>query len=128
MKIGCNYWASHAGTNMWNTWDEEIVRQDFKRMAEIGCNLVRVFPNWKDFQPIELLYEWKGIRKHIRFRGGPLPDTPCGRAGVDEEMIRRFRVLTEIAAENKIDLIVGIVTGWMSGRLFMPPFLMRSLL
>lgn len=123
MKIGCNYWASHAGTNMWNTWDEKIVRQDFKHLAEVGCNLVRVFPNWKDFQPIELLYGWHGATKRIRFRGGPLPDTPCGRAGVDEEMIRRFRVLTEIAAENKIDLIVGIVTGWMSGTLFFPPAL-----
>ena len=123
MKIGCNYWASHAGTSMWSQWDEKVVREDFRLLAETGCNMVRVFPNWKDFQPIEILYGWAGVVNRIRFRGGPLPDTPCGRAGVDEEMIRHFRTLAEIAAENQIDLIVGIVTGWMSGTLFVPPAL-----
>ena len=23
--VGCNYWASHAGTNMWRNWDEASV-------------------------------------------------------------------------------------------------------
>ena len=50
MQIGCNYWASHAGTRMWELWDEDIVRADLKRLAEIGCELIRVFPNWRDFQ------------------------------------------------------------------------------
>jgi endo-1,4-beta-mannosidase len=26
--IGVNYWASHAGTNMWRDWNEEVVRAD----------------------------------------------------------------------------------------------------
>ena len=56
MKIGCNYWASHAGTSMWSQWDEKVVREDFRLLAETGCNMVRVFPNWKDFRPIEILY------------------------------------------------------------------------
>ena len=108
---------------MWNKWDEKIVRQDFKHLADIGCNMLRVFPNWRDFQPIEILYGWTRMRNRIRFRGEPLPDTPCGRAGVDEEMIRRFRVMAGIAEENGIELIVSIVTGWMSGTLFEPPAL-----
>ena len=34
--VGCNYWASHAGTYMWRNWRPEIVRQDFEMMAKAG--------------------------------------------------------------------------------------------
>ena len=27
--VGCNYWASHAGTNMWRDWSAESVEADF---------------------------------------------------------------------------------------------------
>jgi endo-1,4-beta-mannosidase len=37
MQIGCNYWASHAGTRMWVQWDENVVREDFKRLVDIGA-------------------------------------------------------------------------------------------
>lgn len=44
-------------TAMWNRRNQQAVREeDFRRMAETGCNIVRVFPNWKDFRPIEILY------------------------------------------------------------------------
>ena len=45
MQIGCNYWASHAGTRMWELWDEKVVESDFRKLAAIGCRLIRVFPN-----------------------------------------------------------------------------------
>lgn len=123
MKIGCNYWASHAGTRMWELWDEDVVRGDFKRLAELGCGLVRVFPNWRDFQPVEAVAGFRGSVRSLQMRGHALPDTPCGHAGVDEEMLRRFRRLAEIAEENRIELVVALVTGWMSGCLFLPPAL-----
>ena len=123
MKIGCNYWASHAGTRMWELWDEDVVRKDLKRLRELGCELLRVFPNWRDFQPIEQIAGFRGRVRAIAMHGLDLPDTPCGRAGVDEIMIRRFRTLAEIAEENHLELVVGIVTGWMSGTLFLPPAL-----
>ena len=25
---GCNYWASHAGTNMWHDWQPDVVESD----------------------------------------------------------------------------------------------------
>lgn len=123
MKIGCNYWASHAGTRMWELWDENVVRQDLKLLAENGCELLRVFPNWRDFQPIEVRQSCGGHIKDIYLHGKPRPDTFCGRAGVDEEMIRRFRRLAEIAHEYKLSLRVAIVTGWMSGSIYCPPAL-----
>lgn len=27
-SIGCNYWASHAGTAMWRDWRPDVVRRD----------------------------------------------------------------------------------------------------
>ena len=52
--IGCNYWASHAGTNMWRDWDEKEVEADFKRYTDNGLRLLRIFPLWPDFQPMDL--------------------------------------------------------------------------
>ena len=66
MKIGCNYWASHAGTRMWELWDEEIVRKDLKLLAESGCEMLRVFPNWELFQPIEISHAGGGTTETSR--------------------------------------------------------------
>lgn len=121
MKIGCNYWASHAGTKMWEMWDENIVRNDFKLMADAGMELVRVFPLWPDFQPLSLVSGWSGHKIELLLNNQPLPNTPCGRAGVDEVQLDRFATLCDIAEENNLKLIVGLVTGWMSGVLYMPP-------
>ena len=41
-------------------------------------------------------------------------------AGVDDEMVDRFRFLCDVAEKNDVKLIVGLITGWMSGRQFVP--------
>ena len=33
--IGCNYWSSDAGTDMWANWDENAVRGDLKILSEL---------------------------------------------------------------------------------------------
>jgi len=119
--VGCNYWASHAGTAMWRDWNEEIVREDFKKMAAIGLQLIRVFPLWPDFQPLQLLRGDHGCEKELRLGEQPLSHDDAGRAGVDPVMIERFRIMADIAAAAGLKLSVGLVTGWMSGRLFVPP-------
>ena len=43
--IGCNYWASNAGTEMWRNWDESAVREDLRVLSENGIEYMRVFPN-----------------------------------------------------------------------------------
>ena len=121
MKIGCNYWASNAGTRMWKDWDEQTVRDDFRRMAEAGMQVVRDFPNWQDFQPLEMVRKWANLDAELLLHGRPLPDTPCGRDGIDENQLQRLRLLCDIAHENGLQLIVGLVTGWMSGVMFLPP-------
>ncbi|MBQ6471359.1 MAG: hypothetical protein IJJ33_05205 [Victivallales bacterium] len=126
MKIGCNYWASHAGTRMWELWDETVVKEDLRLLAAYGCEMLRVFPIWKVFQPIEICHTAGGWIKDVYMHGKPLPDTFCGQAGVDEEMIRRFRRFAEIAQECHLKLRVGVVTGWMSGSFYCPPALEKT--
>jgi len=119
---GCNYWASHAGTEMWKDWREDVVRKDLKALSEAGLSVLRVFPLWRDFQPLELQRTFHSLPREIRMSGGaPLPETERGRAGVSEEAMARFKAFSEMAAENGMKLIVSLVTGWMSGRLFAPP-------
>ncbi len=120
--LGCDYWASHAGTEMWRDWNEEVVRADFKQLSDAGMTALRVFPNWRDFQPLRLLNTFMGFERELRFdERTPLPETWPGREGVSELMLERFRRLCEIAEENGLKLIVAIVTGWMSGSIFTPP-------
>lgn len=118
---GCNYWASHAGIFMWSDWRPEIVKADFEQMNEYGLKAVRLFPLWNDFQPITNHLSCAGAHVECRMGEEPLPDTPAGRAGISEEMMKRFKFVADQAAENNIKLLVGLLTGWMSGRLFAPP-------
>jgi hypothetical protein len=119
--VGCNYWASHAGTAMWKDWNADTVDKDFEALAKEGLRVLRVFPLWPDFQPIHALYKVGGILREYRFGDMPLPDDEYGRAGISREMMGRFEVLTALADKYGLKLIPGLITGWMSGRLFVPP-------
>jgi hypothetical protein len=118
--LGCNYWASHAGTDMWRNWQPTVIDADLKQLSEAGMHVIRVFPVWPDFQPIVQFYTAEGILKEIRFKDGPLPGIGPGKNGVSVEMLARFREFADMAKKHNIKLIVGLVTGWMSGKLFIP--------
>ncbi|MFD2610889.1 glycoside hydrolase 5 family protein [Paenibacillus gansuensis] len=121
--VGCNYWASHAGTRMWSDWNPAQVETDLQRLSEAGIDVLRVFPLWPDFQPIESLYSGRGKHRGYRFGEERLPDDEAGRAGMSQVMMERFKQFTMIAEKYSLKIIVGLITGWMSGRLFVPPAL-----
>jgi len=121
--VGCNYWASHAGTNMWRDWRPEVVEADLKQISESGMQVIRVFPLWPDFQPIYQFYSSEGSLKEIRFKDGPLPGSGPGKDGVSEEALAHFKQFADLAQKYNVKLVVGLVTGWMSGQLFVPPAL-----
>jgi hypothetical protein len=121
--VGCNYWASHAGTNMWRDWRPEVVEADLKQISEAGMQVIRVFPLWPDFQPIYQYYSGEGSLKEVRFKDGPLPGTGPGKDGVSEEALAHFKQFADLAQKYNVKLVVGLVTGWMSGQLFVPPAL-----
>ena len=126
--LGANYWASHAATEMWRKWDAKVVDEDLRVLAESGMRLLRVFPNWADFQPIHACYlsagRWNEVYETRMFDSEEaLPDTPCGRAGVDERMVERFEEFCDIAERRGIRLIVPLLTGQMTFRNYIPPAL-----
>ena len=55
----------------------------------------------------------------------PLPDTPCGRAGVDERMVVRFEQFCDLAEKYGFRLIVPLLTGQMTFRNYIPPALVH---
>lgn len=118
--LGCNYWASNAGTEMWREWNEDAVRADFEILYANGVRCLRVFPNWRDFQPVCPLYDIVGRIREYRQNEHDLPQNPYY---LDETMLGRFERFCDIAEEYGMKLIVGLLTGWMSGRLFIPPAL-----
>lgn len=120
-SVGCNYWASHAGMLMWRDWRPEVVEEDLRQLGKAGLEVLRVFPLWPDFQPLTRTLSGGGGTLDLRFGEEPLPDTPAGQAGVDETMLERFQFLADCAQRNGLKLLIGLITGWMSGRLFVPP-------
>ncbi|MBQ7599445.1 MAG: beta-mannanase [Clostridia bacterium] len=116
--VGVNYWASHAGMFMWRNWNSEIVEKDFKLLSENGIEVLRVFPLWPDFQPLRLHVSSSG--SEYRFGEDPMPFTEAGACGVDEKMADRFEIMCDLAEKYNMKLVVGLITGWMSGRVFLP--------
>lgn len=120
--LGCNYWDSKSGTDMWKNWNEETVKGDLAVLKECGVSHLRVFPNWREFQPIRKLYGWTNNFKEYAFGENEEYMSPESN-GIDPIMIARFRRFAEIAADFGMELSVSILTGWMSGRMFTPPAL-----
>lgn len=120
--LGCNYWDSANGTDMWRKFNPDVIREDMRAMKEWGVTVLRVFPNWRDFQPVYKTYSWRGGFREYVFGLEERPLEPH-EDGIDPKQIENFRTMAKIAAEYGIFLVVGIVTGWMSGRLFVPPAL-----
>lgn len=113
--LGCNYWASHAGIEMWKEWDEAQVEQDLSTLSQYGMDTLRVFPLWRDFQPIMPVIS--PLRTEYMLEGCREPENPWF---LDEVMMDRFARFCDLAGRYGFRLIVGLITGWMSGRLFVP--------
>ncbi len=119
-SIGVNYWDSVSGTDMWVKFDESVVDADLAALSGCGVDTLRIFPNWRDFQPVMKEYAWRGNFMEYRLTGDRFPENEFY---LDPVMIGRFLTVCDLAAKYDMKLIVGVVTGWMSGRLFVPPAL-----
>lgn len=123
--IGCNYWASNAGCYMWKRFDEDVVRKDLKYLASYGVNCIRVFPSWDDFQPImenriphSPYYDKFSFK--IRVDDRIMIDEPFPQSGLSLQKLNEFKKMLDIAKEYGMKVIVAFITGWMSGRRFVP--------
>ncbi|MBQ4137180.1 MAG: cellulase family glycosylhydrolase [Clostridia bacterium] len=123
--IGANYWASNAGMYMWSKWDEKCVKRDLDLLCKADIKVLRIFPLWSDFQPIENYMECRSVTRRIAFDATSANDSPEALAGIDPVMVERFDRFLTLCEERGIDVIVGLLTGWMSGRMFIPRALER---
>lgn len=115
--LGCNYWASNAGADMWRHFDADVIKEDLRVLSENGVTHMRVFPNWRDFQPVMPLFQGRGVLNDYCLEGDIPTDNPYY---LDSKMMERFAWFLDTCKEYNIKLIVGLITGWMSGRLYVP--------
>lgn len=118
--VGVNYWASNAGIQMWNRWDEECVKRDLDLLVEANIKVIRMFPLWSDFQPIENYRRAKCEIRAISRDAVRAVETPEDLAGIDPVMADRLEVFLRLCYQRGIKVILGLITGWMSGRMYIP--------
>ncbi|MBR6374561.1 MAG: hypothetical protein IKS20_15410, partial [Victivallales bacterium] len=109
---------------MWRDWRGDVVEQDFARLADMGITLLRVFPLWPDFQPVTRLNGCFGDAVEYADACGNRLELPCD-TGLDYLMLEHFIEMADCAERHGLKLVVALLTGWMSGRLFVPPVLER---
>ena len=117
--LGCNFWASNAGTEMWQNFEPDTIKKDISVLAQHGIKYLRVFPVWRDFQPVTALLGPQGRVSEYAQNG----KEPENKYYLDEKMLSRFSEFLDICDSFKIKVLVGLITGWMSGALFIPPAL-----
>ena len=115
--LGCNYWASNAGADMWRNFDVAAVEKDLKTLSENGVRYIRIFPNWRDFQPVMPLFGGRGNLYSYCLEGEKKAENPYY---LDEKMLDNLEVFLSVCERYDVKVIIGLITGWMSGRLYIP--------
>ena len=116
--IGCNYWASNAGAYTWRFFDRAVVKKDLDLLQAHGVDTIRVFPLWPDFQPLQ-----KGDTYSKIFPLRHNERIPSDPDGLDEKALDNFSFLLDEAERHGMRVIVALINGWMSGKMYIPEFL-----
>lgn len=98
IPVGFNYWPPESGTDCWmdEHWSLEPFRRDFRQMADLGFNCVRMFLRWPEFQP--------------------------EADKVNPIALERLAQVGQVGRDAGIRLIPTLFVGFMSGGLYPPPF------
>ena len=100
-RFGLDYVPSHNWYFCWNDWNAADIARDFDRIAELGADHLRIMLIWPWFQP--------------------------NPRAVSTAHLDRLEELLRLAAERKLDVLVTLYTGWLSGFRFTPPYLEKEL-
>src|ERR1035438_6777086 len=96
-RFGLNYVPSKNWYYCWNDWKPENIARDFDSIAAVGADHIRVMLIWPWFQP--------------------------NPAAVSASHLDHLEELTHLAAERRVDVLVTLYNGWLSGFKFAPPYL-----
>ncbi len=99
-RFGVNYVPSRNWYYCWNDWSASAIARDLDRIVEVGADHIRIMTIWPYFQP------------NPRYVSGAHLD--------------RLDELMHLAAERKLEVLVTLYTGWLSGYRFVPPFLEKE--
>lgn len=95
-RFGANYTPSHNWWFCWNNWDADPIKRDLDALASLGADHLRILLIWPYFQPNP---KW-----------------------VSPLHLERLDQLLGLMAERKLDAVVTVFTGQLSGWFFLPPF------
>ena len=95
-RFGVNYTPSHNWWFCWNDWDSDPIKRDLDRIAALGADHLRILLIWPYFQPN---LQW-----------------------VSPAHLERLSELLTLMAARKLDALVTVFTGQLSGWYFLPPF------
>lgn len=96
LAVGVDWHPSYAGCGYWRDWRPDRVSADLRGMAAAGFNTVRFFVFWADVEPEEGRY--------------------------DAAVVARVRELVEEAGRHGLACVPSLLTIWMNGQLFDPPW------
>ena len=99
-RFGVNYVPSGNWYYCWNDWHADEIARDFDRLVEIGADHLRLMLIWPWFQPNPTV--------------------------VSSGHLDRLEELLRLAAERKLDVMVTLYNGWLSGIRFVPLALKRE--
>jgi endo-1,4-beta-mannosidase len=94
IRFGLNYVPRKNWWYAWQDWDVRSMSEDFRAIADLGMDHIRIQCLWPIFQP--------GINY------------------VSPVALNRLRELLDLASQAKLDVEVTVLDGWLSGYSFMP--------
>ena len=65
--IGSNYWPAHAGIEMWQNWQPDLIEAELRVMHDLGFNVCRTFLYMPLFMPTALRVETEYIQRMLTF-------------------------------------------------------------
>ena len=95
-RFGVNYTPSHNWWFCWNDWNPDPIRRDLDAIAALGADHMRLLLIWPYFQP------------------NPTWVSPLHLQRIDR--------LLAWMGERRLDALVTVFTGQLSGWYFLPPF------
>jgi hypothetical protein len=95
-RFGVNYVPSRNWYYFWNDWQPDDIARDFDAIAALGMDHLRLMLIWPWFQPNPKV--------------------------VSAAHLDRLDRLMDLAAGRKLDVLVTVFNGWLSGYRFTPHF------
>ncbi len=95
-RFGVNYTPSHNWWFCWNDWDPSPIEKDLDAIASLNADHLRIMLIWPYFQP--------------------------NLTWVDPLMLDRLHQLLTMMSQRRLDALITVFTGQLSGWFFLPPF------